>query len=67
MIGYSHQMIRCKPIPKVPQYSITPRSVETDGQHFLIPLDAVDGQLPGCPRHTHRRRIVDDTKHQSRG
>ena len=30
----------------MPQYSITPGGVEAEGAHLVVPLDAVDGQLP---------------------
>ena len=30
----------------MPQYSITPGGIEAEGAHLVVPLDAVDGQLP---------------------
>ena len=30
----------------MPQYSITPGRIKAEGTHLVVPLDAVDGQLP---------------------
>ena len=30
----------------MPQYSITSRRIKAEGTHLVVPLDAVDGQLP---------------------
>ena len=50
----------------MPQSYITPRRVEGDGQHLLVPLDAVDGQLAGGGGGLHRRRDVDQGEHGRR-
>ena len=41
----------------LPQNNITPGGVEGDGDHLLIPLDTVDGQLPLGGRGHHRRGV----------
>lgn len=46
----------------MPQYSITPGGIEGDGDHLLVPLDAVDGQLPVCGVGAHGGRVAHRVK-----
>jgi hypothetical protein len=43
---------------------IAPCCVEADGYQFLVPLDAVNGQLPCGRRGVHSGGIVDHIEHQ---
>ena len=45
---------------------IAPGGVEGNGEHFLVPLDTVDGQLPLGRRRPHGQGGVDRCEHHSR-
>ena len=44
---------------------VAPGRVEADGGQLLVPLDAVDGQLPLGSRGVHGGGVVDHIKHQA--
>ena len=47
-----------------PQNNITPGGIEADGDQFLVPLDAVDGQLSGGGGNSDHGGIVDQAEHK---
>ena len=47
----------------MPHSEITPGGVEGQGNHLLVPLHAVDGQLPRGGRRPDDRRVIDHIKH----
>ena len=44
---------------------VAPGRIEADGGQLLVPLDAVDGQLPLGSRGVHGGGVVDHIKHQA--
>ena len=52
--------LRCNGLP---HSDITPCGVEGQRNHLLVPLYAVDGQLPCSGRRTDDRRVIDNVKH----
>ena len=48
---------------ELPQNNITPGRVKGQGDHLLIPLHAVDGQLPGGGRCSNDGRVIDNVEH----
>lgn len=49
-----------------PYYDITPGCVEGNGDHLLVPLDAVDGQLPGGGGGADDGGVIHDVEHGTR-
>ena len=59
-------VILAQDVDKLLGILIAPGCVKGDGEHLLIPLDAVDGQLPVGGIGADRRRIIDHIEHGRR-